>query len=166
MRTPVNTKEQQDAAIQRRRERDRLRWRLMTAEQRRAKEKKRNHSTLLAKLARHRARIKADPIRSAASAEWHKKHYVSVKRDRYLRRSYGISEDEYNEIFSTQGGVCAICFCGPEKTPRRRLAVDHCHSTGTVRGLLCVKCNAMIGLAKDKENLLASAIAYLRRHDD
>lgn len=70
-------------------------------------------------------------------------------RDRHLRRSYGISEREYNKWLRTQGGVCAICK-GKAKT--RKLAVDHEHIKGYkkltqsdkkryVRGIVCFPCN-------------------------
>lgn len=73
---------------------------------------------------------------------------------------YGISLERYNEILAQQGGVCAIC---KETCPTgRALAVDHSHSTGEVRGLLCTKCNPMLGFARDDVAVLEAAIAYLR----
>lgn len=57
-----------------------------------------------------------------------------------------------------QGGTCAICH-GTETVGR--LAVDHCHSTGRVRGLLCTNCNQAIGKLKDDSQLLRNAINYL-----
>ena len=63
-------------------------------------------------------------------------------------------------MFEKQGGCCAIC--GGVNVNGRRLAVDHEHETGKVRGLLCDKCNLAIGLFDDINNL-ASAIKYLSR---
>jgi len=56
-----------------------------------------------------------------------------------------------------QKGRCLIC----TKIPTKQLVVDHCHTTGKVRGLLCDKCNFLLGLANDQINVLQNAIAYL-----
>jgi hypothetical protein len=74
-------------------------------------------------------------------------------------RKYGLAPGEYDRILEHQGGGCAICKqpCARE----RRLSVDHCHSTGRVRGLLCQNCNAAIGMFKDDTALLFRAIDYL-----
>lgn len=74
-------------------------------------------------------------------------------------RKYGLEPGEYDRILERQGGGCAICKqpCARE----RRLSVDHCHSTGRVRGLLCQNCNAAIGMFKDDTALLFRAIDYL-----
>lgn len=58
-----------------------------------------------------------------------------------LARRYRITIEDYERLLESQGGVCAIC-----KTPPRsyRLAVDHCHDSGAVRGLLCVSCNSKL----------------------
>ncbi len=61
-------------------------------------------------------------------------------------------------VFAAQNGVCAICSRPPGK---RRLAVDHWHTTKAVRGLLCVQCNTAIGKLNDDPELLRRAIAYL-----
>jgi hypothetical protein len=85
-------------------------------------------------------------------------------RRRKLRR-YGVSEDWYQETLSTQGGVCAICK-QPETSTKvaggtYRLAIDHSHTTGRVRGLLCFKCNTLIGRAGDNAELALSVYKYL-----
>lgn len=75
---------------------------------------------------------------------------------------YGITEFEYNRLLDTQGFRCAICGTAEcEDTRRFRLAVDHCHTTGRIRGLLCNTCNRGIGFFKDDVGVLAKAIAYL-----
>ena len=63
-------------------------------------------------------------------------------RDSFLRRTYGISSEEYEKILKDQKGRCAICGRFPS---RRRLDVDHNHVTGEVRGLLCHRCNRGLG---------------------
>src|SRR5262245_61146757 len=74
-----------------------------------------------------------------------------------LRRRYGLSPAEYDALLAEQGGACAIC----RKRPKGRLCVDHCHLTGTVRGLLCRKCNTALGYLKDDQASLVAALAYL-----
>lgn len=93
--------------------------------------------------------------------------YQETKQDRpwhtrHIERTYGISIDEYNRILMEQHGTCAIC-CGVPKG-RKSLAVDHDHTTGQVRGLLCEKCNIGIGSFKDDPMLMQTAIAYLKLH--
>lgn len=80
-------------------------------------------------------------------------------RDNRLRRQYGIDSKDYDWLHNLQGGLCAIC-----RRPERdgsRLAVDHCHTTGNVRGLLCMPCNTDIGKLQDSPEVLQSAIRYL-----
>lgn len=78
---------------------------------------------------------------------------------RYIRRQYGITIDEYDAILEKQGGGCAIC--KGDTKGRGRYHVDHCHETGKVRGLLCAKCNILLGHANDDTRLLRAAISYL-----
>ena len=72
---------------------------------------------------------------------------------------YGISAEQYEALLTAQGGVCATC----KKKDRKRLAVDHCHDTRTVRGQLCTKCNMGLGYFDDDIERLRAAIAYLER---
>ena len=83
-------------------------------------------------------------------------------RNQHYRRSYGITLPEYDALLKRQRGRCAICrnLCKSGK----RLAVDHNHTTGRVRGLLCGRCNPLLGYAADDVNMLREAIKYLRRH--
>ena len=84
--------------------------------------------------------------------------HESQRRAAHLRRVYGMSVDDYRVMLTAQGGGCAICG-GVGK--RKWLAVDHCHESGIVRGLLCDTCNLMLGLAKDNPGLLTKAINYI-----
>jgi hypothetical protein len=81
-------------------------------------------------------------------------------RKKYRYAQYGLTVAVYNSMNISQGGVCAICG-GPEQAGRP-LSVDHDHSTGTVRGLLCSRCNVGLGEFLDSEDLLSRAISYLR----
>ncbi len=78
---------------------------------------------------------------------------------RRLRNFYGITPADYERILEKQGGGCAICHGGTNG--RGRFHVDHCHTTGIVRGLLCAKCNLLLGHADDDTRRLRAAIAYL-----
>lgn len=90
-----------------------------------------------------------------------------VKANSLLKR-YGMTIDEYEAMLSAQGGLCAICrqpepAIDPRTNKARQLAVDHCHTTGKIRGLLCVLCNQGIGQFRDDPQLLQLAINYLTR---
>lgn len=88
------------------------------------------------------------------------------KCQNYYRNSvlkiYGITPQEYDALLKNQNGKCAICR-RPHTDFERRLHVDHDHSTGKVRGLLCVKCNQGIGYLDDCPELLERARQYLLR---
>jgi len=93
------------------------------------------------------------------------KHPYNYEKDKNtkLLRSFGISLDDYNSMLVEQNGGCAIC--GTTDTGKRNaFAVDHCHTTGEVRGLLCQNCNTAIGSLKDDENIMMNAINYIRKH--
>ena len=85
-----------------------------------------------------------------------------MTRNNRLKRDFGISLDEYNKKLKSQKNGCAICkqIC----TSGKNLAVDHCHTSGMIRGLLCGKCNLGLGLFKDDIILLANAKRYLVKH--
>lgn len=70
-------------------------------------------------------------------------------RDAYLRRTYGITEAEYQRVLDAQHGACAICLARP--AAGRNLHVDHDHRSGIVRGLLCVRCNHELLGRRDKD---------------
>jgi len=82
-------------------------------------------------------------------------------RDRYLRRQYGISVFQYNEMARAQGYVCTLCGSAPT-----RLSTDHDHATGRVRGLLCWRCNRGLQVFRDNPTVLAAAAEYLRSEFD
>lgn len=88
-------------------------------------------------------------------------HYAAIMHKERLKRRYGLTVADYDQMFASQGGVCALCkrSCIRE----RRLSVDHCHTTGKVRGLLCVACNLALGYLKDSPTLFRLAAEYLER---
>lgn len=81
-----------------------------------------------------------------------------------LKSKYGITEEQYNEMFRVQGGVCAICKfpC----TSGDKLSVDHCHRTNKVRGLLCRSCNLALAAVNESEELIYSLLDYLQQHNE
>jgi len=82
----------------------------------------------------------------------------------HLQRRYGLSVDAYNDMLVAQAGGCAIC--GGQNIKGRRLAVDHNHQTGKVRGLLCDRCNRGLGNFQDNIEYLSSAITYLKKLEE
>jgi hypothetical protein len=92
--------------------------------------------------------------------------YEESHRRALLKKQYGITLEEYHYKLKEQDGKCAICGNGEtalSKNSKRvkSLAVDHCHTTGKVRGLLCHACNMVLGYAKDNVNNLHNAAKYL-----
>jgi hypothetical protein len=87
-----------------------------------------------------------------------------------LKKSFGITLDQYNVLLEEQNGVCAICG-NPETVidnrtkQHRSLAVDHCHTTKKVRGLLCMGCNQGIGNFRENPQFLVSATSYVMKHN-
>lgn len=74
-------------------------------------------------------------------------------------KKFGISEKEYQAMLSDQNGLCAICK-GPPDARWKMLAVDYCHDTGKVRGLLCMVCNTMLGRF---EKNFSSVMRYINK---
>lgn len=74
-----------------------------------------------------------------------------------IRVKYGLTNAEYDKLLAEYGYACAICF-GDDV-----LCVDHCHETGRVRGILCVRCNSGIGFLRDSAELVKRAAEYLTK---
>ena len=88
-----------------------------------------------------------------------------AERLRYqLKKRYGISVAAYQQLLAQQNGVCAICR-EPGRTASRgnRLCVDHDHTTGRVRSLLCTGCNTAIGSLRESPLLARAAATYLEQ---
>lgn len=111
-----------------------------------------------------RAKYAADPeyasrMRAIASARC-----PISKRNGRLKSTYGITQADYERMLADQGSACAICAAKHEEKRGKVLHVDHCHTTGKVRQLLCAACNTALGKLRDDVGRLMSAIAYLERH--
>jgi len=103
-------------------------------------------------------------------------HLVKARSDRYrsrhkerlraqqLRIKFNITIDAYERMFRNQNGVCAIC--GKFNVDGRRLAVDHDHNTGRIRGLLCRMCNVFLGLIENTPGLLHKFSEYIEKFSE
>ena len=92
-----------------------------------------------------------------------KRHCKTCRGARQRRGEYGISLEQYNEMFTSQNGCCAVCGVH-QSVLKQSLSVDHCHETDVIRALLCGDCNRGLGLFKDNPDLLEAAAAYLKQH--
>jgi hypothetical protein len=100
------------------------------------------------------ARLAAEKLERATTRE-------TVRRRRWLKSKYDITLEQYRNMLDAQGGVCAIC----GKNGTRLLDVDHDHTTGAIRGLLCSACNQMLGHAYDDPATLLAGARYLQRSE-
>ncbi len=83
-------------------------------------------------------------------------------RDRKILWKYGLTSEAYAKLLEEQLGMCGICCCLIDsKKVHTNFAVDHCHVTGEVRGLLCNQCNRALGMLEDSENVVRAALQYL-----
>lgn len=89
-----------------------------------------------------------------------KKCHTAIQRVKRLQKLFSLSEEDYASILLTQGGVCFICRQLPKLG--RHLAVDHDHTTGLIRGLLCSFCNRAIAVFRDDMERLERAVSYLK----
>ena len=101
--------------------------------------------------------------RRASSLRWWAKKSPEERADYRIKRNYGISRREYDQLLVVQRGVCAICAQPPRPGKWGRLYVDHDHESGVVRGLLCHYCNSGIGMFEDDGRRLRAALDYLER---
>jgi hypothetical protein len=109
------------------------------------------------------SKCKACHIAYARKRDLEKKGDRAARDRRYFwKRRYGILESEYNDLLSSQNNVCAVC-AGVNESGHY-LSVDHCHTSGDVRGLLCTRCNTALGKVKDDVEILRNLINYLEKH--
>lgn len=94
---------------------------------------------------------------------WYRQNTYNVRSSK-LRSKFGISRAEYEEMAKNQNYRCLIC-SKHQSELKRGLAVDHCHISGQIRGLLCNRCNRGIGMLNDDTNTIENALAYIKLHD-
>lgn len=103
----------------------------------------------------------------ATRKAWRDKNKEHLKNEALIR-TFGISLKDYKEMQLAQGNVCLLCkkpetLVDNRTNNTKQLSVDHCHDTGTVRGLLCNNCNVGLGHFKDNIKTLELAISYLKQ---
>lgn len=99
-------------------------------------------------------KLKADP-----------KVWAAAKRDRALKFRYGIDAERHKQMLAEQNNQCAICEALGGKTRATGLYVDHNHTTGKVRDLLCPGCNIAVGIVEQGLVRVSVLAAYLSKHD-
>jgi len=87
-------------------------------------------------------------------------------RKKLLKRFYNMTLEDYSLLLNKQDNKCAICAIHIEEYGKDSFVVDHCHSSGKVRGLLCQQCNTGLGMFKDNPNSLQTAIEYLKGYSN
>lgn len=113
------------------------------------------------------ARYKANRERyryPAYQSRWSKENRERVSEGdwrRGIKRRYGLTPEDYAALLEKQGGGCAICHSDKPGCGKKRFAVDHCHDTDVVRGLLCHDCNLGLGKFADDLGRLRAALKYL-----
>lgn len=88
--------------------------------------------------------------------------FKAKSKAKSLKRNYGITSDQFDQLNTIQQGLCAICNKPENHKHKKHLSVDHNHKTGKVRGLLCHSCNVVLGLIKEDLGILESIKQYLK----
>ena len=92
-------------------------------------------------------------------------HEESLKRTIRLRKLYGITQEDYEQLLADQNGSCAICGTKDSGNKRSRyFMIDHCHVSGEVRGLLCVACNVRLGQMEANKEVVLKTIDYAQKN--
>lgn len=116
-----------------------------------------------------KARRKAYSTTPEAKAQW-KAYNASpkgkaIQKVANVKRSFGITLEEYNQRLATQGDSCGNINCSTKmSTTARGASLDHCHTTGMLRDFLCPSCNLALGHAKDSSHILRGLANYLEKH--
>lgn len=132
----------------------------------RRKEYDKNRSPREDRASYHRKWYKKNKARIRKIARVYARQHPEKNTSSRLKTVFGITLDEYNDMLKSQDERCAICGRHYTEASRdkRRLAVDHDHKTGRIRGLLCTNCNGAIGRFSDSVELMSKAIEYLNLH--
>ncbi len=125
----------------------------------RSREYHRTHKAEISESSRAWRVLNAEKIRINDRAKY-RRNPDKVRRSHM--KMYGLTIERYEQMLEAQSGVCALC--GRTNKNGYRLAVDHDHETGRVRGLLCTNCNNGLGRFKDNPGLLRKAADYITEH--
>lgn len=121
-------------------------WRANPENRKREQERARQPKARAKSYAAHKRRLQNPEYRA---------RYNRYKLNSFFRKTYGLTIEQRDELFSENGGLCMICNTNPSEH------VDHCHDTGLVRGALCTNCNLALGHFRENAEILRSAIQYL-----
>ena len=94
----------------------------------------------------------------------YQKDNVEKNKEYQKQYRYNVTQEQYNQIFDKQNGCCAICKKHQSEF-KKALDIDHNHTTGKIRGLLCMKCNRGLGYFDDNTNKLDNASSYLKNNN-
>ena len=117
----------------------------------------------------YREEIKSDPVKYA---EYLERKKVESRSDNGLTRHYkskfGLTVDDVRSMLSKQNGLCANIGCSQDiylrpENGQKKAVVDHCHTTGKVRGMLCTRCNSFLGYLEKDKNLVPGLMDYLNK---
>jgi len=89
---------------------------------------------------------------------------IDAIKDRNRVKNYGLVLGDFDKMIISQDNKC--CICNKELGVGKEIAIDHCHTSGNVRGILCSGCNLMLGMAYDDIEIFKSAILYLEKHSN
>lgn len=106
---------------------------------------------------------KKNPAKIAEQNKRWRKNDPSRARDHHLKTNYGAPLGTYDKLFHEQRGRCAICLSN-KPSGKGTFHLDHSHSTGKIRGLLCHHCNCALGHLSEDLTLFRNAVSYLARH--
>lgn len=143
------------------------RWRAKNRDENNAKERERQRKWRSENPELHRARAKKwksenyDRYKETHAA-WraaNRPHLREFTRRQHYRLKYGITPEERDAMLEAQGGVCKIC--GGAKPSKLGWVVDHCHTKGQVRGILCNPCNLALGYVRDNVEIMRAMIRYI-----
>jgi hypothetical protein len=112
-----------------------------------------------------REKAKAWRLANPDRVKEHRKNNRQKNYRQELVRKYGVEFEWFDNQFELQNGQCAVCkkeLIGSDK--QNKPHVDHCHTTGKVRGILCNRCNTVLGLCNDDQKLFTNLIRYLECH--
>lgn len=117
-------------------------------------------------LKERRDRYWANPKEHSKKTKEYRSKNRHLERNRRLINKYGISLEEFNKMYHLQNGKCATCNKSCPISSRNGLYVDHNHSTGKIRKLLCSNCNRVLGLINENKATLENMIKYLEVHNE
>jgi SLT domain-containing protein len=125
---------------------------------------KKTHQTMVLAKAAQRYQEKKEEIK-AYTREYNRRNKAIIAPKKQIaarKQRYGLSDEAFKEMLLQQNYSCALC--GGVSAAKRSLAVDHDHTSGKVRKLLCALCNLGLGHAKDSPEVIRLAALYLERH--